>query len=101
VVVKNGNCQWQDLITESMCLQFNQMTNKYEEKFDKLFFSLVFFFLLSSSSSVIVNSQNKNTSSCPLHLQTSVLKHWSNVGFHMIILSLLVQARFITCLDAW
>jgi hypothetical protein len=102
VVVKNGDFQWQDLIMESMCPQLNQMTNKYEENFYKLFFLLVFFFLLSSSSSVIVNSQNNKTSSCPLHLQTSVFKHRSNVGFHMIILSLLVQAWwFITYLDAW
>ncbi|CAM6023316.1 unnamed protein product [Sphagnum balticum] len=45
--MKNGNCQWQDPVVESMQLQLDQTTNEYEENFYKL---------LLLSSSVIVNS---------------------------------------------
>jgi hypothetical protein len=48
-----------------------------------------------------VNSQNKNTPRCPMHLQTSVFNCWSNVAFGLIILSLSMQAGFITCWDTW
>jgi hypothetical protein len=45
--MKNGNCQWQDPVVESMQLQLDQTTNEYEENFYKL---------LLLSSSVIVDS---------------------------------------------
>jgi hypothetical protein len=43
--MKNGNCQWQDPVVESMQPQLDQTTNKYEENFYKLL-------LLSSSVKV-------------------------------------------------
>ncbi len=46
--MKNGNCQWQDPVVESIQLQLDQTTNEYEENFYKL--------LLLLSSSVIVDS---------------------------------------------
>ncbi|CAM6046133.1 unnamed protein product [Sphagnum compactum] len=45
--MKNGNCQWQDPVVESMQLQLDQTTNEYEENVYKL---------LLLSSSVIVDS---------------------------------------------
>jgi len=45
--MKNGNCQWQDPVVESMQLQLDQTTNDDEQNFYKL---------LLLSSSVIVDS---------------------------------------------
>ncbi|CAM6072947.1 unnamed protein product [Sphagnum tenellum] len=45
--MKNGNCQWQDPVVESMQLQLDQTTNDDEQNFYKL---------LLLSSSVIVGS---------------------------------------------